>query len=196
MTWGHRDAVLFFPLPPRLQLLPIISKPLHFSGILSALGNLLSQALECRKKKADGNLKKDINVLGPARFAVYGYVHFDRNPSSVFQARSHFKYLWSSFLTLRRWNSSACIDGLFAARSRLCFTGPLSHFFYQLLELLFPSTVPYCIVKRLLLDRLVFAPAFLLLFFFVMNVLEVSPAFKFRYLSKKQKPDTTLKQWD
>ncbi|KAJ8263678.1 hypothetical protein COCON_G00161350 [Conger conger] len=108
-----------------LKKYPILTKSVT-SGILSALGNLLSQALESRKKKADGNLKKDINILGPARFAVYG----------------------------------------------LCFTGPLSHFFYQLLELLFPSTVPYCMVKRLLLDRLVFAPAFLLLFFFIMNVLE------------------------
>lgn len=108
-----------------LKKYPILTKSVT-SGILSALGNLLSQALESRKKKTDESFKKDIDILGPARFAVYG----------------------------------------------LCFTGPLSHFFYQLLELLFPATVPYCMLKRLLLDRLVFAPAFLLLFFFVMNVLE------------------------
>ncbi|XP_052334843.1 peroxisomal membrane protein 2-like [Oncorhynchus keta] len=36
-----------------------------------------------------------------------------------------------------------------------------------------PTTVPYYRVKRLLLDRLIFAPAFLLLFFFfVMNIQE------------------------
>lgn len=61
---------------------------------------------------------------------------------------------------------------------RLVITGPLSHYFYQLLELLFPASAPFSTLKRLLLERLVFAPAFLLLFFVVMNVLEVdtSPA--------------------
>ncbi|XP_064209675.1 peroxisomal membrane protein 2 [Anguilla rostrata] len=109
-----------------LKKYPILTKSVT-SGILSALGNLLSQALESRKKRTtDGNLRKGLNVLGPARFAVYG----------------------------------------------LFCTGPLSHYFYQLMELVFPSSEPYCALKRLLLDRLVFAPAFLLLFFFVMNVLE------------------------
>lgn len=56
---------------------------------------------------------------------------------------------------------------------RLLITGPVSHYFYQLMELWIPSTDPYCIVKRLLLDRLFFAPGFLLLFYFVMNILEV-----------------------
>uniref|UniRef100_A0A674C735 Uncharacterized protein n=1 Tax=Salmo trutta TaxID=8032 RepID=A0A674C735_SALTR len=46
---------------------------------------------------------------------------------------------------------------------RLLITGPVSHYFYQPMV---PTTVPYCIVKRLLLDRLIFAPAFLLVFFF------------------------------
>ncbi|KAG7480887.1 hypothetical protein MATL_G00061030 [Megalops atlanticus] len=108
-----------------LKKYPILTKSVT-SGILSALGNLLSQALERRKRSKNGSLTKDIDILGPARFAVYG----------------------------------------------LCVTGPLSHYFYQLLELLFPSTVPYCTLKRLLLDRLIFAPAFLLLFFFIMNILE------------------------
>lgn len=57
---------------------------------------------------------------------------------------------------------------------RLFITGPVSHYFYQLMEVWMPSTDPYCIVKRLLLDRLFFAPGFLLLFYFVMNILEVS----------------------
>ncbi|CAM5100045.1 unnamed protein product [Eretmochelys imbricata] len=52
------------------------------------------------------------------------------------------------------------------------FTGPLSHYFYLYLEQLIPSNVPFAMVKRLLLDRLVVAPPFLLLFFFVMNLLE------------------------
>ncbi|KAJ7309583.1 hypothetical protein JRQ81_007635 [Phrynocephalus forsythii] len=52
------------------------------------------------------------------------------------------------------------------------FTGPLSHYFYLYLDRFVPSDVPFSIIKRLLLDRLVVAPAFLLLFFFVMNLLE------------------------
>ncbi|XP_012512721.1 PREDICTED: peroxisomal membrane protein 2 [Propithecus coquereli] len=52
------------------------------------------------------------------------------------------------------------------------FTGPLSHYFYLLLEHWIPSEVPLAGVRRLLLDRLLFAPAFLLLFFLIMNLLE------------------------
>ncbi|KAK1892149.1 Peroxisomal membrane protein 2 [Dissostichus eleginoides] len=51
-------------------------------------------------------------------------------------------------------------------------TGPVSHIFYQLMEVWMPKTDPLCIVKRLLLDRLIFAPGFLLMFYFVMNILE------------------------
>ncbi len=56
---------------------------------------------------------------------------------------------------------------------RLLITGPVSHYIYHLLEVLLPNTVPYCLIKRLLLERLIFAPAFLLLFYVVMNALEV-----------------------
>uniref|UniRef100_A0A3Q0SIL4 Peroxisomal membrane protein 2 n=1 Tax=Amphilophus citrinellus TaxID=61819 RepID=A0A3Q0SIL4_AMPCI len=55
---------------------------------------------------------------------------------------------------------------------RLFITGPVSHLFYQLMEVWIPTKDPFCIVKRLLLDRLIFAPGFLLLFYFVMNILE------------------------
>ncbi|XP_058630944.1 peroxisomal membrane protein 2-like, partial [Onychostoma macrolepis] len=100
---------------------------LSCSGILSALGNLLSQALEYRKSNKENSPKKEINVLGPVHFAIFG----------------------------------------------LFITGPVSHYFYHLLEVLLPNTIPYCLIKRLLLERLVFAPAFLLLFYVVMNALEV-----------------------
>ncbi|XP_011369674.1 peroxisomal membrane protein 2 isoform X2 [Pteropus vampyrus] len=53
------------------------------------------------------------------------------------------------------------------------FTGPLSHYFYLLMERWIPPEVPLAAVKRLLLERLLFAPAFLCLFFVVMNFLEV-----------------------
>ncbi|XP_068947974.1 peroxisomal membrane protein 2 isoform X2 [Petaurus breviceps papuanus] len=52
------------------------------------------------------------------------------------------------------------------------FSGPLSHFFYLYLDHWIPAAIPFSGVRRLLLDRLVFAPAFLLLFFFCMNLLE------------------------
>uniref|UniRef100_A0A8C3WLR4 Peroxisomal membrane protein 2 n=1 Tax=Catagonus wagneri TaxID=51154 RepID=A0A8C3WLR4_9CETA len=52
------------------------------------------------------------------------------------------------------------------------FTGPLSHFFYLFLEHWIPPEAPWAGVQRLLLDRLFFAPAFLLLFFLIMNFLE------------------------
>jgi len=68
--------------------------------------------------------------------------------------------------------SYECLKCLFDV-FRFFITGPLSHYFYHLLEVLLPTTVPYCLIKRLLLERLVFAPAFLLLFYVVMNALEV-----------------------
>lgn len=95
-------------------------------GILSASGNLLSQALEYSRKSKENSPKKKINVLGPVHFGIYG----------------------------------------------LIITGPVSHYFYNLLEVLLPTTVSYCLAKRLLLERLIFAPAFLLLFYAVMNALE------------------------
>ncbi|KAI9545115.1 Peroxisomal membrane protein 2 [Dissostichus eleginoides] len=55
---------------------------------------------------------------------------------------------------------------------RFFITGPVSHIFYQLMEVWMPKTDPLCIVKRLLLDRLIFAPGFLLMFYFVINILE------------------------
>ncbi|XP_034398318.1 peroxisomal membrane protein 2 [Cyclopterus lumpus] len=109
-----------------LKKYPILTKSVT-SGVLTALGNLLSQILEAKKKKAtDGAQVSLIDPAGAARYAIYGLV----------------------------------------------ITGPVSHYFYQLMEVWMPSTDPLCIVKRLLLDRLVFAPGFLLIFYFVMNVLE------------------------
>lgn len=108
-----------------LKKYPILTKSVT-SGILTALGNLLSQILEAKKKANNGAVVSQIDPAGAARYAIYGLV----------------------------------------------ITGPLSHYFYQLMEVWMPSTDPLCIVKRLLLDRLVFAPGFLLIFYFVMNILE------------------------
>lgn len=124
-----RDSSIHFRLLQQYLLLlknyPIITKSVT-SGILSALGNLLSQILEAKRKAKTGAPVKEIDTTGAARYAIYG----------------------------------------------LFVTGPVSHYFYQLMEVWMPSTDPYCIVKRLLLDRLIFAPGFLLLFYFVMTILE------------------------
>ncbi|XP_061529290.1 peroxisomal membrane protein 2 [Phycodurus eques] len=124
-----RDASIQYRLLSQylflLKKYPILTKSVT-SGILSALGNLLSQILEARKKSQSDASVKGIDTAGAARYAIYG----------------------------------------------LLVTGPLSHYFYQLMEMWMPTTDPYCVVKRLLLDRLVFAPGFLMIFYLVMNILE------------------------
>uniref|UniRef100_UPI00398E92D4 peroxisomal membrane protein 2 n=1 Tax=Pristiophorus japonicus TaxID=55135 RepID=UPI00398E92D4 len=106
-----------------LKKYPILTKSIT-SGILSGLGNVLSQIMERRGKGP--NTVKSLSFGGPVRFGVFGLV----------------------------------------------FTGPLSHYFYHYLDKLIPSNVPYSQIKRLLLDRLIFAPAFLALFFVVISLLE------------------------
>ncbi|XP_077378224.1 peroxisomal membrane protein 2 [Festucalex cinctus] len=108
-----------------LKKYPILTKSIT-SATLSALGNLLSQILEARKKSQSDAKAKEIDTAGAARFAIYG----------------------------------------------LFITGPVSHYFYHLMELWIPTTDQYCLIKRLLLDRLVFSPGFLLIFYLVMNILE------------------------
>ncbi|XP_029999786.1 peroxisomal membrane protein 2 [Sphaeramia orbicularis] len=124
-----RDASIHYRLLQQYLILlkkyPILTKSVT-SGILSGLGNILSQVLEARKKARNGASVEEIDTAGVARYAIYG----------------------------------------------LFITGPVSHYFYQLMEVWMPSTDPYCIIKRLLLDRLIFAPGFLLLFYLVMNLLE------------------------
>uniref|UniRef100_A0AAY4CJV6 Peroxisomal membrane protein 2 n=1 Tax=Denticeps clupeoides TaxID=299321 RepID=A0AAY4CJV6_9TELE len=96
------------------------------SGVLSALGNVLSQALEGRRS---------VQASSPLGVESRDVPHHRRSVS-------------------------------------LCITGPCSHHFYQMLEVLLPASQPHFMVKRLLLDRLLYAPLLLLLFFLVMNVLE------------------------
>ncbi|XP_037016979.1 peroxisomal membrane protein 2 [Artibeus jamaicensis] len=75
----------------------------------------------------------------------------------------------------KKENRSQKLDGngpLTYAIYGFFFTGPLSHFLYLFMEHWIPPEVPWAGVKRLLLDRLIFAPAFLLSFFLIMNFLE------------------------
>ncbi|XP_077418013.1 peroxisomal membrane protein 2 [Vanacampus margaritifer] len=124
-----RDAPIQYRLLHQYLFLlkthPVLTKSVT-SAVLSALGNLLSQILEARKKSQSDAKAKEIDAAGAARFAIYG----------------------------------------------LFITGPLSHYFYQLMEIWMPTTDQYWLVKRLLLDRLVFAPGFLMIFYLVMNILE------------------------
>ncbi|KAF7467819.1 peroxisomal membrane protein 2 isoform X1 [Marmota monax] len=105
-----------------LRLYPVLTKAAS-SGALLALGNVLAQMIEKKRKKEDS---QNLDVSGPLRYAVYGFF----------------------------------------------ITGPLSHYFYLLMDHWIPPGAPWAGIRRLLLDRLVFAPAFLLLFFLVMNLLE------------------------
>ncbi|XP_076006874.1 peroxisomal membrane protein 2-like [Genypterus blacodes] len=85
----------------------------------------------------------------------------------VREAPIHFRLLQHYLLLLKKYPI------LTKSVTSLLITGPVSHYFYQLMEAWIPSKDPYCIIKRLLLDRLIFAPGFLLIFFFIMNLLEV-----------------------
>ncbi|KAB0400562.1 hypothetical protein E2I00_011870, partial [Balaenoptera physalus] len=65
------------------------------------------------------------------------------------------------------------------------FTGLLGHFFYLFMEHWIPPEAPLAGVTRLLLDRLLFAPAFLSLFFLIMNFLEGTDATAFAAKMKR-----------
>ncbi|RDD41006.1 Peroxisomal membrane protein 2 [Trichoplax sp. H2] len=54
----------------------------------------------------------------------------------------------------------------------LIVTGPLSHFYYQWLEKLVPSKVPFAPAVRVLVDRLIFAPPFLFLVFYLVALFQ------------------------
>lgn len=63
-----------------------------FSAILSSLGNLLSQALESKKKLKEGQSRKEVDLYGPIRFALYGY---DGQASISYQSCS--ELCWAIF---------------------------------------------------------------------------------------------------
>ncbi|XP_072034002.1 LOW QUALITY PROTEIN: peroxisomal membrane protein 2-like [Amphiura filiformis] len=53
-----------------------------------------------------------------------------------------------------------------------CYTGPLSHYFYRWLEKTIPANIPYAKVYRVILDRFVFAPPYLLGIYYILSILE------------------------
>ena len=59
-----------------------------------------------------------------------------------------------------------------SANSFVC-TGPIIYHFYRNLEKLVPKGEPYSKIKRLIIDRFLFSPPFILLFFVVTSLLQV-----------------------
>ncbi|KAJ7386947.1 Mpv17 / PMP22 [Desmophyllum pertusum] len=53
-----------------------------------------------------------------------------------------------------------------------CVSGPLIHYFYERLDKIIPRKAPYAKYKRLLVDRGLFSPLFLLVFFYTVAILE------------------------
>lgn len=56
---------------------------------------------------------------------------------------------------------------------RLCYSGPLAHYFYSWLDQFIPKDVSYYAIKRIIADRFVIAPPYLLVFFYLLGLLEV-----------------------
>jgi len=84
--------------------------------------------------------------------------------------------LLSQYLTIRSssgikkrvdWYSVACY-----AVTGFVLVGPAMHHYYRLVEKLLPTTVSYCRVKRLLVDRLLYTPAFLFVYLYLLCILE------------------------
>lgn len=99
------------------SLLPV------FSGLLSALGNLLSQILEARKKAKIGTPANEINVAGAARYAVFGW---DLKLNSPFVTRESPKVL-SRDWKMEKQNMSAIFVKVQEEQNALCcFCGKLA----------------------------------------------------------------------
>lgn len=74
-------------------------------------------------------------------------------------------------------------------------SGPLPHYFYALLEKLVPPTAPFVTLKRLLLDRLGFAPVMTALFFVVTKRLQGESAENVRAFLRKALWPAIVKNW-
>ncbi|XP_071849288.1 peroxisomal membrane protein 2-like [Apostichopus japonicus] len=70
----------------------------------------------------------------------------------------------SSPLTVRQTGAFAILG--------LCYSGPLAHYFYSWLDQFIPKDVSYYAIKRIIADRFVIAPPYLLVFFYLLGLLE------------------------
>ncbi|XP_078600249.1 peroxisomal membrane protein 2-like [Branchiostoma floridae x Branchiostoma japonicum] len=120
---------------------PIVTKAIT-SGLVSALGNILSQKIISYR----GGKPAPIEWLSVLRYSAVG-----------------------SFVT-----------------------APCAHFFHRWLERTIPPDKEYAALKRLLADRILFAPPLIFLFFLVMNALEGQNLAVFQ-MKMKEMYWTTLK---
>ncbi|XP_068678294.1 peroxisomal membrane protein 2-like [Montipora foliosa] len=77
--------------------------------------------------------------------------------------------------TIQKWGKDLPLDYRPAIAFSIygfCFSAPLIHFHYELLEKTVPKTASYSKAKRLLIDRGIMSPSLLLVFFYVVGVLE------------------------
>ncbi|XP_039735129.1 peroxisomal membrane protein 2 isoform X1 [Pteropus medius] len=130
---------------------------------------------------AVSKLRAEAGLGALARRALAGYLRLlQLYPVLTKAATSGILSALGNFLAqmIKKWKKEGCsqkpdVSGpVRYAIFGFFFTGPLSHYFYLLMEHWIPPEVPLAAVKRLLLERLLFAPAFLCLFFVVMNFLE------------------------
>lgn len=56
---------------------------------------------------------------------------------------------------------------------RMVVTGPGMHFLHHVLEALSPHNSNVSVLRKVVLDRLIFTPPYLLVFFFTVAILEV-----------------------
>lgn len=65
-------------------------------------------------------------------------------------------------------------------------TGPITHYMYQLLERTVAKHSQFSFIKKVIIDRLLFAPPYLLVMFYAVAIMEVSEvATKGKGLSQK-----------
>ena len=62
---------------------------------------------------------------------------------------------------------------IYITLSRFCFVGPTTHNFYIWLDQFVPRDSRYAALKRIILDRFIFAPPWLMVYFYILALLEV-----------------------
>ena len=74
--------------------------------------------------------------------------------------------VWHVFYGTMSWQSIFCCNSVI-------YVGPLMHNFYIWLDKVIPKQSSNATVKRIILDRFIFAPPFLLAYFWLLSILEV-----------------------
>ncbi len=77
----------------------------------------------------------------------------------------------------------------------MCITGPLPHYFYSYLPKLIPDNASYATVKRLLIERLIFAPTLVALYFYFTNTLRGLSPCEVHGIVMKAAPGAIVANW-